>query len=119
MKGDAYTISLNEITQFANDFFLFDRKTHKYGLAQLDLAFTACNVEVKGGSDNDENPNRELCRYEFIEMLVRIAITKYQTSMKSNPPNEKVRGSKNVQTLKTLRTTTCIVMHIRDSTTFH
>jgi hypothetical protein len=90
--GDAFTISLNEITQFANDFHLFDRQgKHLYGLSQLDLAFTASNVEVKGGEDNDENPNRELQRYEFIEMLVRIALAKYSNSMKKSLPNEKVR----------------------------
>ena len=89
--GDAFTISLNEITQFANDFELFDRTKHVYGLAQLDLAFTACNVEIKGAEGNDENPNRELQRYEFIEMLVRIALSKYSVSMKHSNPNDKVR----------------------------
>jgi hypothetical protein len=89
--GDAFTISLNEITQFANDFGIFDRNQHVFGLANLDLAFTACNVEIKGTEDNNENPNRELCRYEFIEMLVRIALDKYKISMKNNRPNEMVR----------------------------
>ena len=89
--GDAFTISMNEITQFVRDFEIFDKKKHVYTHANLGLAFTATNVVVKGAEDNDDNPNRELNRYEFFEMLVRIALEKYKKSMKNDPPHEKMR----------------------------
>jgi len=41
----------------------------------VDRAFIAVNFEV---DDIDDNPNRELCRYEFMEILVRIADAKYK-----------------------------------------
>ena len=41
----------------------------------IDRAFIATNFE---DDDIDDNPNRELCRYEFMEILIRIADFKYK-----------------------------------------
>lgn len=41
----------------------------------LDRAFIAVNVDF---DDLDDNPAQELCRYEFLEIIVRLAICKYQ-----------------------------------------
>jgi hypothetical protein len=37
--------------------------------------FIAVNVEI---SNQDENPDKELIRFEFIELMVRIAHEKYK-----------------------------------------
>lgn len=42
---------------------------------KIDTAFIATNYEIE---DLDDNPQRELCRYEFFEILVRIADIKYR-----------------------------------------
>jgi hypothetical protein len=45
-------------------------------MATVDRLFIAVNFEgVPGGLD--DNPDKELCRYEFFEILVRMAIAKY------------------------------------------
>lgn len=45
-------------------------------LSTIDRLFIAVNFEgVPGGLD--DNPDKELCRYEFFEILVRMAIAKY------------------------------------------
>ena len=44
-------------------------------ISTIDLMFIASNYEIK--VDN-ENPDRALCRYEFYEVLLRIANAKYR-----------------------------------------
>lgn len=44
-------------------------------ISTLDRLFIATNVELV---DMDDNPDKELCRFEFIEILVRIAGAKYK-----------------------------------------
>jgi hypothetical protein len=47
-------------------------------LATVDRLFIAVNFEgVPGGLD--DNPDKELCRYEFFEIMVRMAIAKFPT----------------------------------------
>lgn len=44
-------------------------------LSTLDRLFIATNVELV---EMDENPDKELCRFEMLEILVRIAGAKYK-----------------------------------------
>jgi len=44
-------------------------------IAKLDMTFIATNVELV---KNDDNPDRDLNRSEFCEILTRIAIEKYR-----------------------------------------
>lgn len=46
-------------------------------LATLDRLFIAANVELIA---NDENPDKELCRFELFEILLRLAYVKYKES---------------------------------------
>jgi hypothetical protein len=47
-------------------------------LATVDRLFIAVNFEgVPGGLD--DNPDKELCRYEFFEIMVRMAVAKFPT----------------------------------------
>lgn len=41
---------------------------------QIDKIFMAANYDVETAEDN---PEKELCRYEFLEIIVRLAIAKY------------------------------------------
>mmetsp|Transcript_1708 Transcript_1708/g.3644 ORF Transcript_1708/g.3644 Transcript_1708/m.3644 type:complete len:893 (+) Transcript_1708:276-2954(+) len=43
--------------------------------AAIDRIFIAVNVEL---IEMEDNPDRDLCRYEFFEILVRMALCKYQ-----------------------------------------
>ena len=43
----------------------------------IDRLFIAVNASSKGKSDNKINPDKQLCRYEFLEILIRIAIKYY------------------------------------------
>jgi len=44
-------------------------------ITKIDMAFIATNVEIVS---NDPNPDRDLNRQEFYEILVRLAIEKYK-----------------------------------------
>ena len=46
----------------------------------IDRLFVAVNFEEVAGEQGDleDNPDRELCRYEFFELLVRMAKLKYE-----------------------------------------
>ena len=46
----------------------------------IDRLFFAVNFEEVGGEagDLDDNPDKELCRYEFFEIIVRMAKLKYE-----------------------------------------
>lgn len=50
-------------------------------LTAIDQAFIAVNVELES---LDNNPDRDLCRYEFYEILVRMARTKYLDSKRES-----------------------------------
>lgn len=55
-------------------------------VSTVDRLFIAVNFEgVPGGLD--DNPDKELCRYEFFELLVRMAIAKFP----SHPPAEALK----------------------------
>jgi len=43
----------------------------------IDRAFIAANFEDEKSKEMDINPDRDLCRYEFMEVLVRLADMKF------------------------------------------
>ena len=66
------TISMNDFTSFANQCKLLDQKY--INLSALDLLFVATNVSTNKYVQSAE---RDLNRYEFIELMVRTAIFRY------------------------------------------
>ena len=55
----------------------------KLQMATFDRMFIAVNIEEE---DLEDNPDRALCRYEFLEIIYRIAVAKYP----GRAPNEAV-----------------------------
>ncbi|CAD8099201.1 unnamed protein product [Paramecium primaurelia] len=87
--GDVWSISSNVITDFSSATELIDNKTLK--LSDLDLKFIAtcaASIEYKG---NYRNPERALCRYQFMEFLVRVADDKYFKQKQANSMLESVQ----------------------------
>lgn len=71
--GLVFSIGTNTFSDIvSNCKNLVDNDTLK--LSDLDLEFVATNAGV---TKHKFNPERQLCRNEFIEIFVRIAITKY------------------------------------------
>ena len=60
---------------FANFIQQIDIIDDKLPLATIDRLFISTNLEDQ---DIAENPDRSLCRFEFFEILVRIAANKYK-----------------------------------------
>lgn len=56
----------------------------------LQIAFVATNVEL-GEEDQEGNDDRNLCRFEFIEILIRIARYKFLDSGKVTSFSEAFR----------------------------
>ena len=61
-----------EFVDFIRDCEILDEKVN---MSSIDRHFIATNVEIE---QIEENPDRALCRYEFFEILVRIAGQKYK-----------------------------------------
>ena len=62
-------------SELLRDMHVIDQQT--FHLTDSDRLFIAANVEVEDQRAPD-NPANLLCRYEFIEFLVRVARTKYK-----------------------------------------
>lgn len=61
-----------DFAKFCDDAEIIDKNCN---VGMVDRAFIAVNYEEE---NLDDNPNRELCRYEFMEILIRIADFKYR-----------------------------------------
>eukprot|EP00347_Sterkiella_histriomuscorum_P012154 403369687 len=66
------TISMIDFSTLCNQMQILDKAIT---LSTLDRLFIATNVELV---EMDENPDKELCRFEMLEILVRIAGAKYK-----------------------------------------
>ena len=62
-----------DFSNFCEKCDLLDKKF--MNRAAIDRCFIAVNVDF---DDLDDNPQQELCRYEFFEIIVRLAMCKYQ-----------------------------------------
>lgn len=65
-----------------NDYSLWIKQLNlidetKLPMATFDRIFIAVNIEEE---DLEDNPDRALCRYEFLETLFRIGLAKYGSS---------------------------------------
>ena len=73
ISDDEYPyIGWQGFVNFCNVCKIIDEKTCK--TSDIDTAFIATNFEIE---DMDDNPDRALQRFEFIEILYRIADVKY------------------------------------------
>jgi len=74
-SGELYpNIGWFEFERFCNESGIIDKLCTPQ---MVDRAFIAVNFDE---DDNDDNPARELCRYEFMEIFVRIADFKFKQS---------------------------------------
>lgn len=71
-KSNFPSITLLDFTIFAEQCKFMDKNVV---LATIDRLFIATNVEIIA---NDENPDKELCRFEVFEILLRMANAKYR-----------------------------------------
>lgn len=81
LKDLFITLAASSIFPFISwiDFSLFCEKCKLFDkvvtIGTIDRLFIATNYEVV---ENDENPDRALCRFELYELLLRIANSKYR-----------------------------------------
>ncbi len=73
-RSDYPSIAWLDFSKLCQSLQVVDRAL---SLTAIDQAFVAVNVELES---LDNNPDRDLCRYEFYEILVRMARTKYVDS---------------------------------------
>ena len=70
-------IGLNVLNEIVAATGMADPKNLK--LSDIDVEFIATNVSANyEGKIKSMNPDRHLCRFEFLELIVRLAITKYK-----------------------------------------
>lgn len=66
------TLSMIDFANLCNTMNMLDKNV---SLSTLDRLFIATNVELV---DMNENPDKELCRFEMLEILVRITGAKFK-----------------------------------------
>ena len=97
LTGDVFSIPINAFTEFMNQSDIVDGKLIK--LSEMDILFITTNtVSVK----LPFNPDRALVRYQFMEILVRIAFDKYLKNKLCDSPSEAVRRLFQEHTLKAM-----------------
>lgn len=76
-------IGTNVLSELVANTNLADNKFLK--LSDIDVEFIATNVSSNyQGKLKYMNPDRHLCRFEFLELIVRLAITKFKKSKQFN-----------------------------------
>ena len=94
MINGIYSISLNTYTELVREVLnLVDGETLK--LNDIDMLFIVVNAVRKG----DFNPPNGLIRYQFLEILLRIALKKYHISSLYSSQSEAVSGLINTHLL--------------------
>ncbi|KAK3240414.1 hypothetical protein CYMTET_49742 [Cymbomonas tetramitiformis] len=74
----AFSMTINQWNKIVKDCKLVDPKSKHCKQADIDMAFTITNYEEDGNDDlNDANDDLALMRFEFVEILTRVAILKY------------------------------------------
>ena len=74
----AYSMSFNQWKSFVRDCEMEDQKVKGCRSADLDTMFVSSNFEEDKKSEmNQENDDNSLMRFEFLEILVRVAIARY------------------------------------------
>jgi len=86
VSGDLFSVPINAFTEFLNQAGIVDGKLIK--LSEIDILFITTNaVSVK----QPFNPDRALVRYQFMEILVRIAVDKYVKQKVCATPSEALK----------------------------
>ena len=67
-----------DFTNLCNNWRIVNKKDLK--IVDIDRLFYAVNFEEVQGQQGDleDNPDKELCRYEFFEIIVRMAKLKFE-----------------------------------------
>ena len=73
-KSTFPSTSLNQFTIFSKKAKFIDKNVNQ---SMLDRLFIAANVDGGEEPTGEDNPDSSLVRYEFIEVLARIAQEKY------------------------------------------
>lgn len=88
---DAYSMGLNQWSAFLLDCEIPDKDSKHCRPSDLDTAFIVTNYEEDKGSEvNKENDDRALMSFEFLEIIVRVAIAKYIRSKEVDDVSEAV-----------------------------
>jgi hypothetical protein len=72
------SVSMTDFTNLCSSWKIVNKKD--LSIKDIDILFFAVNFEEVGGgqADLEDNPDKELCRYEFFEILVRMAKLKFE-----------------------------------------
>ncbi|KAK3248905.1 hypothetical protein CYMTET_41646 [Cymbomonas tetramitiformis] len=88
----AYSMRLNSWNRLVKICSFADPKSARCKQTDIDTAFVATNFEEDGNEDlNEDNDDDALMRFEFIEILIRIAILKYGQGVATYDPAEALR----------------------------
>ncbi|KAK3259440.1 hypothetical protein CYMTET_31563, partial [Cymbomonas tetramitiformis] len=88
----AFSMKLNAWSRFIKDCDIIDPKSERCKSQDIDTAFVATNFEEGDNDDlNDDNDDQALMRFEFIEILTRVAVMKYGHGVKTFDPAEALK----------------------------
>ena len=90
--GDGFSVKLNAYNDFLTDCYIPEEKEKKCNKQIFDQIFVVVNVEdtAMTKQENDVNADRELQRFEWVEVVVRAAIAKYVDTGRMEDPSDAI-----------------------------
>ncbi|GLE08727.1 hypothetical protein PINS_up020128 [Pythium insidiosum] len=80
LQNDLIAVPWSGYVEFLSDARILDEGSEFCRLADLENVFVAANLELTQEAKEKDNPDRSLTRFEFLEVVIRIAINKYHRS---------------------------------------
>ncbi|KAJ0392781.1 hypothetical protein ATCC90586_002931 [Pythium insidiosum] len=80
LQNDLIAVPWSGYVEFLSDARIMDESSEFCRLADLENVFVAANLELTQEAKEKDNPDRSLTRFEFLEVVIRIAINKYHRS---------------------------------------
>jgi len=91
-RGSGFSVKLNAYSDFLDDCFIPEENSQHCSRQVMDTIFVVTNAEDDDAcaKENKANADRELMRFEWVEMLVRVAFAKYVDTGHVDDPSEAI-----------------------------
>jgi hypothetical protein len=91
-RGNGFSVKLNCYSDFLDDCMIPEEGVKECDRNIMDQIFIATNVEDRGADKklNEANADRELMRFEWMEMIIRCACSKFLQTGRIKDPSEAI-----------------------------
>ncbi|TMW67056.1 hypothetical protein Poli38472_012172 [Pythium oligandrum] len=86
LQNDIISVPWSGYMEFLSEGRILDENSEYCRYADLENVFVAANLELTQEAKEKDNPDRSLTRFEFLEVVIRIAINKFHRTGVSDTP---------------------------------